>query len=124
MNKKFEEESFPFVKKTYRKPKNHSPDSQPEGKRDSSCSSVAIDSSEDTPEESTQGKTSRFSSSSGTFNLREYKSQEEIKEQIKHCEGKHIQQVAYSSYHDALTQICFTCKKIRTNLKLTGEGLC
>ncbi len=44
-------------------------------------------------------------------------SQEEIKKQIKTCEGHHVQQVAYSSYHDALTQICFGCKKIRTSLK-------
>lgn len=42
---------------------------------------------------------------------------EAVKCHIKGCEGKHIQQVAYSSYHDALTQICFGCKKIRTNLK-------
>ena len=44
-------------------------------------------------------------------------SQEEIKKQIKTCEGNHVQQVAYSSYHEALTQICFGCKKIRTSLK-------
>ena len=42
--------------------------------------------------------------------------QEEVKIHIKQCEGKHVQQVAYSSYHDALTQICFGCMKIRTNL--------
>jgi len=41
----------------------------------------------------------------------------QVKGAIKECEGKHIQQIAYSSYHDALTQICFGCKKIRTNLK-------
>ena len=41
----------------------------------------------------------------------------QVKGAIKECEGKHIQQVAYSSYHDALTQICFGCKKIRTSLK-------
>lgn len=40
-----------------------------------------------------------------------------LKQCIKDCEGKHIQQVVYSSYHDALTQICFGCKKIRTTLK-------
>ena len=40
-----------------------------------------------------------------------------IKQCIKDCEGKHIQQIVYSSYHDALTQICFSCKKIRTSLK-------
>ena len=42
-------------------------------------------------------------------------SQEKIKFWIKECEGKHKQQVAYSSYHNALTQVCFDCKKIRTN---------
>ncbi len=42
---------------------------------------------------------------------------EEVKNYIKSCEGRHIQQVAYSSYHDALTQICFNCKRIRTSLK-------
>lgn len=40
-----------------------------------------------------------------------------VKNHIKSCEGKHIQQIAYSSYHDALTQICFTCQEIRTSLK-------
>ncbi len=43
--------------------------------------------------------------------------QGEVKNYIKICEGKHIQQVVYSSYHDALTQICFNCKRIRTSLK-------
>ena len=37
---------------------------------------------------------------------------------LDNCEGGHIQQVAYSTYHDALTQICFTCKTIRSNIKL------
>lgn len=41
---------------------------------------------------------------------------EEVKSHIKSCEEKHIQQVAYSSYHDALTQVCFTCEKVRTSL--------
>jgi len=44
-------------------------------------------------------------------------SQNEMKKAIKSCEGKHIQQVAYSSYHDALTQVCFGCRKVRTSLK-------
>ena len=44
-------------------------------------------------------------------------SQEMIKKKIKCCEGKHVQQIAYSSYHDALTQICFGCKRIRTSMK-------
>ena len=40
-----------------------------------------------------------------------------IKKAIKKCEVKHIQQIAYSSYHDAFTQICFGCMKIRTSMK-------
>ena len=46
-----------------------------------------------------------------------YKTQEEVKVSIKRCEGEHVQQVAYSSYHDALTQTCFDCKRVRTNLQ-------
>ncbi len=46
-----------------------------------------------------------------------YEDQEDIKRNIKTCEGRHVQQVAYSSYHDALTQICFGCDTVRTNLK-------
>ena len=49
--------------------------------------------------------------------IEEYKTQKEVKEKIKQCEGKHVQQIAYSSYHDALTQVCFGCNKVRTNLK-------
>lgn len=37
-------------------------------------------------------------------------------EKIKECEGKHIQQVSFSTYHKALTQVCFGCKKVRTNI--------
>ena len=36
--------------------------------------------------------------------------------QIKYCEGKHVQQVVFSTYHKALTQICFGCGKVRTML--------
>jgi len=37
---------------------------------------------------------------------------------IPSCQEKnHIQQVAFSTYHNCLTQICFTCKKIRTSMK-------
>lgn len=43
--------------------------------------------------------------------------QEDVKKHIKACEGKHVQQVAYSSYHDSLTQVCFGCNKVRTSLK-------
>ena len=40
-----------------------------------------------------------------------------VEHHIEGCEGKHIQQIAYSSYHDALTQVCFGCGVIRTSLK-------
>ena len=49
--------------------------------------------------------------------IEKFKTQEEVREKIKECEGKHTQQVCYSTYHDALTQICFDCDVVRTNLK-------
>ena len=46
-----------------------------------------------------------------------------VEANIKDCQlHKHIQQVAYSTYHNALTQICFTCNKVRTSLR--PEELC
>ena len=42
--------------------------------------------------------------------------QEEVRKHIQNCEGKHTQQAIYSTFHNALTQICFNCKKIRTSL--------
>jgi len=47
----------------------------------------------------------------------EFISEGKVKDAIKECEGKHIQQIAYSSYHEAFTQICFGCGKVRTSLK-------
>jgi len=44
-------------------------------------------------------------------------SQEEVRKHIQECEGKHTQQAVYSTFHDALTQICYGCKKIRSNIK-------
>lgn len=43
-------------------------------------------------------------------------SEKEIKKHIKLCEGIHMQQVSYSTYHNAFTQVCFDCKRIRTNI--------
>jgi hypothetical protein len=51
------------------------------------------------------------------FDYEYFKTQEEVRNNIKNCEGKHIQQVCYSTHHDALTQICFGCKKIRSTIK-------
>ena len=43
---------------------------------------------------------------------------EEVHKHIKDCEGKHSQQVCFSTFHDALTQVCFGCRKIRSSLKI------
>ena len=41
----------------------------------------------------------------------------EIEDWIDNCQARnHIQQVAYSTYHKALTQVCFTCNVCRTSL--------
>lgn len=44
-----------------------------------------------------------------------------LQEMIADCEGKHTQQVAYSTYHKALTQLCFTCQTIRTTMPMTSQ---
>jgi len=49
------------------------------------------------------------------FELEVYDKQETVRRFVRACEGKHSQQVAYSSFHDCLTRVCFGCKKIRTN---------
>ncbi len=48
------------------------------------------------------------------------KSQEEVRKHIQECEGKHTQQAIYSTFHDALTQICYGCLKIRSTIKIKG----
>jgi hypothetical protein len=57
------------------------------------------------------------------FEYEYFETQEEVREHIKNCEGHHTQQVAYSTFHDSLTQICFTCKKIRTNIKIYENSI-
>jgi len=52
------------------------------------------------------------------FDYEYYANQEEVRKHIQKCEGKHIQQAIYSTFHNALTQVCFGCKKIRSNIKL------
>ena len=48
---------------------------------------------------------------------------EDVESFIGSCQrDEHIQQVAYSTYHQCLTQICFTCEKIRTNIILEDEN--
>ena len=42
---------------------------------------------------------------------------EDVRKHIQNCEGRHTQQAIYSTFHDALTQVCFGCKKIRSSIK-------
>lgn len=52
------------------------------------------------------------------FELRTYKNRSAMKNMIKDCEDKkHKQEIAYSLKPDLITQVCFDCKIIRTNLK-------
>ena len=51
-----------------------------------------------------------------TFEFEHYNTQEEVRKHIQNCEGFHRQQVAYSTFHDALTQICYVCKKVRSSI--------
>lgn len=46
-------------------------------------------------------------------------SQEQVQKHIQDCEGKHTQQAVYSTFHDALTQICYGCRKVRSSLRKT-----
>jgi len=50
--------------------------------------------------------------------ITEFENQEEVERDISSCQRRdHIQQVAFSTYHHALTQICFDCRHIRTSIK-------
>ena len=47
----------------------------------------------------------------------ENKTNLEVENHIKTCQEEgHVQQVAFSTYHHALTQICFICDKVRTSI--------
>ena len=46
--------------------------------------------------------------------------QEDVREHIRACEGTHTQQAIYSTFHDALTQVCFGCKAVRSTIKRSG----
>jgi len=52
------------------------------------------------------------------FKYEYYKTIEEIIKIIQKCEGNHTQQVVYSTFHNCITQIDWTDKKIRSNIKI------
>lgn len=45
---------------------------------------------------------------------------DDLRKVIRSCEGRHVQQVAYSSYMGTLTQLCFTCRRIRSTIGWDG----
>lgn len=42
--------------------------------------------------------------------------QVKVRRHIVKCEGRHTQQAIYSTFHDALTQICYGCMKVRSTI--------
>ena len=51
-----------------------------------------------------------------TFEYIYVEKMEDVRNHIQECEGKHMQQVAYSTFHDSLTQICYGCRVVRSNI--------
>jgi len=47
-----------------------------------------------------------------------YDSIEDPRKEVQVCsQDGHTQQVAYSTWHDGITQVCFYCGKVRTSTK-------
>jgi hypothetical protein len=44
----------------------------------------------------------------------------QVRNHIRNCEGRHVQQVIFSTFMDTLTQICFTCLKVRSSIEWEG----
>lgn len=52
----------------------------------------------------------------GVMDISLHEDQETIREAIRGCQRiGHVQQVAYNTYHDALTQVCWTERVVRTS---------
>ena len=66
----------------------------------------------------TQKELFQIAKEQGMFELEILDTIEEVRKCVREDEGNSIQQIHYSSYHDALTQINFTKKIIRTNKNL------
>lgn len=69
----------------------------------------------------TVGELKSIAKDNGMFEYDYFDDIKDLMIQIKDCEGKHIQQVSFSTYHKALTQVCFGCKKVRTMINTTME---
>jgi len=51
-----------------------------------------------------------------TFEYEHIPEAEDLIKQIEECEGRHTQQAMFSTFHGALTQICFGCKRVRSQI--------
>jgi hypothetical protein len=52
-----------------------------------------------------------------TLKYEYFKDQEDVRFWIQLCERRHTQQAVYSTFHDALTQVCYDCLKVRSTIK-------
>lgn len=52
-----------------------------------------------------------------TFDYMYIPDKEDLMKIIDNCEGQHTQQAIYSTFHSALTQVCFGCKLVRSTIK-------
>jgi hypothetical protein len=52
-----------------------------------------------------------------TFEYEYILNKEDLIKRIDDCEGKHTQQAIYSTFHSALTQVCFGCLKVRSTIQ-------
>jgi len=50
------------------------------------------------------------------FEYEHVPTKEELIKQIDECEGVHTHQAIYSTYHSAITQVCFGCMKVRSTI--------
>lgn len=48
-------------------------------------------------------------------------SEPEVRESIRRCEGQHVQQCIFSTFMDTLTQVCFTCQRVRSSILWEGN---
>jgi len=55
------------------------------------------------------------------FKYKYYPTIQEVIEIIRQCEGRHTQQVVYSTFHDCITQIDWTDKMIRSNKRIWNK---
>ena len=56
-----------------------------------------------------------------TFTFEKLCCVDEVRARIKACEGQHVQQCAYSSFMNTLTQVCFTERVVRSTITWDGN---